>query len=286
MKLKFLIPVLTAIIGGYILGGVLQAEDIHLTNGDFEDGNLGSWSTFLTANGTQLSDPAVVMFDMDGDGLNSSVAQFRLGSTASGEYGGGGLYQTVHLAPGIYTVSADIGVNDTGSVGGVYSPALFELLVDGVVASKYDFDVVKPSQTLVASLAVSAENPFEIRLRITRPYPPSSKLVQLIDNVAVSLANSDPLTVQSFDSGGGGNCGTAGELRDEVLSLSIPDGLENSLVSKVDAIQDAIDAGRYTVAVKKLTTFIARVRSLTPKYVSEVDSDSLVGCAEAIIDDL
>ena len=284
MKFKYLVAVMTAIIGGYILGGVLLAEDRPLTNGDFEDGNFSSWTTFLTVNGTNLADPTIVWIDMDGDGFNSSVAQFQLGSTFSGVYGGGGIYQTVHLAPGIYTVSAEIGITDTGSVGDVYSPGLFELLVDGAVASTYEFDVVKPSQTLVASLAVGTENPFEIRLRITRPYPPSSKLVQLIDNVSVRLASAETLTVESPAGGGAASCDTVGDLRDQVLALGISDGLENSLLSKLDATQDALDAGRDVVAVKKLNTFIARVNSLTPKHISQADTDLIVGCTEAIID--
>ena len=283
MKFKFLIAALTAIVGGYILGGVLLADDRPLTNGDFEDGTLSSWTTFLTANGTQLAGPAVIMFDLNGNGFNSNVARFQLGST-DGAYGGGGLYQTVHLAPGTYTVSADIGVNDTGSVGGVYTPGLFELLVDGIVASTYKFNAVKPSQTLVASLAVGADNPYEIRLRITRPYPPSSKLIQLIDNVAVRLASSAPLTVQSSPVGGAANCDTVGELKDEVLSLGLPNGKEKSLVGKLDATQAAIDAGDNMLAVKRLNKFIARASSLAPKHISQADSDSLVGCARVIID--
>ena len=167
MKLKYLVPILVAFAGAYLLTGILQADHLPVVNGDFEQGTLDGWTTFLTPNGMQLSDPSLVDFDMSGDGSVSSVVQFQLGSK-DGEYGGGGIYQTIHLSEGVYTVSADIGVNDTGSIGGVENPGLFELLLDGVVADSHEFSIVKPSQTLVANLAISAENPYEVRLRITR----------------------------------------------------------------------------------------------------------------------
>ena len=61
-----------------------------VTNGDFETGNLNGWTTFLTANG--VLDPAVALFDTDGDSTATQSARFNVGRTppSLGPLEGGG----------------------------------------------------------------------------------------------------------------------------------------------------------------------------------------------------
>ena len=277
MNIKFLAPVLAVVVGVYMLSGVLQASHLPPVNGDFETGTLAGWTPFLTANGTQRSAPTVVSFDMDGDGTPSSVARFQLGS-ADGYYGGGGIYQAIHLAPGTYTVSADIAVGDMGSFGGVDTPGRFELLVDGVVKDTHDFNPVPPYLTLIASLAVSSADPYEIRIRITRPYPPSSKLVQVIDNVSVVYESGssspppdptatpvppepEPLGSEAVVSGGTDGCYAPGDVKDELLGLTLMKGLENSLTKKLDAATGYLADGMDQKAIDNLDAFIKHVEN-------------------------
>ena len=271
---------MTAFLGACLLTGILQADHLPVVNGDFEKGTLEGWTAFLTPNGMQMSDPSVVDFDMNGDEFVSSVAQFRLG-TKDNEYGGGGIYQTIHLSEGVYTVSAEIGVNDTGSIGGVDKPGLFELLVDGVVADSHEFSLVKPSQTLVANLAINAENPYEIRLRTTRMYLPPSKLLQLVDNVFVSMVSSEPLA--SSSAAAGGHCQTPDDVK-ALLPADLPTSLEKALITKLDAAKDALELERDKNAVNQLSAFINHVESQSGKKISPEDADALIDCAQDVIE--
>ena len=281
MKIKLLMPVLAAFLGAYLLTGILRADHLPVVNGDFENGTLDGWTSFLTPNGMQMSDPSVVDFDMNGDEFISSVAQFRLG-TKDDEYGGGGIYQTIHLSEGVYTVSAEIGVSDTGSIVGVDKPGLFELLVDGVVADSHEFSLVTPSQTLVANLAINAENPYEIRLRITRMYSPSSKLLQLVDNVAVTMVSGEPLAGRSTATGGG-HCQTPDSVK-ALLPTDLPTSLESALFTNLDAATDALELGRDENAINQLSAFINHVDSQSGKEISPEDADALINCAQDAIE--
>ena len=48
-----------------------------ITNGDFNAG-LSAWTTFTTGNGT-IGSPTTTLFDVDGDSVSTSAAQFLVG---------------------------------------------------------------------------------------------------------------------------------------------------------------------------------------------------------------
>ena len=94
------------------------------SNGNFETGDFTDWTVFTTANG--ILNPAVVLFDTDGDSTATNSAQFRVGGVSAGFAGeGGGIKQTINFAGGTVTISADIAVDGSNADGG-----LFKILFD------------------------------------------------------------------------------------------------------------------------------------------------------------
>ena len=207
-KLGLLVLALFSVLGGYLVGGVVRAEDKTLSNGDFETRNLMGWTTFTTANGTLGGGfPKVVLFDINGDGVATYSAQFRVGQKFNSDtsYEGGGIYQEVHLAAGDYVISADIAADDDGTYYGNAEAGLFGLLVDGVVVASHNFGAIAGGATeysLPASLPINSAGIHEIRLRITRPASePPYDLTQFIDNVVVSGGALDPNAVDPAAAG-------------------------------------------------------------------------------------
>ena len=191
-KIKLLILAVVSLLGGYLVGGIVQADHLPLSNGDFETGALSPWESFTTSNGTLGTGfPKVVLFDANGDGVATNSAQFKVGQVTlqTGVYEGGGIFQNVHLLAGDYIIRADIAVNDGGSMFGNAEGGLFELLLDGLVADSHNFVFVGPKETkrtLLAAMHVVSAGDHEVRLRITRPaLEPTIPLTQLVDNIAV-----------------------------------------------------------------------------------------------------
>jgi hypothetical protein len=194
-KIKLLILAAVSLLGGYLVGGIVLADHLPLSNGDFETGTLSPWQTFTTPNGTLGTGlPKVAPFDTNGDGVATNSVQFKVGQVTpqTGVYEGGGIFQNVHLLAGDYIIRADIAVNDGGSLFGNAEGGLFELLVDGLVADSHNFVLVGPNETkrsLLAAVHVVAAGDHEVRIRITRPaLEPTVPLTQLVDNVAVAPA--------------------------------------------------------------------------------------------------
>lgn len=191
-KIKLLILAVVSLLGGYLVGSIVLADHLPLSNGDFETGTLSPWQTFTTPNGTLGAGfPQVVLFDTNGDGVATNSTQFKVGQVTyqSGVYEGGGIFQNVHLMEGDYIIRADIAVNDGGSPFGNAEGGLFELLMDGLVLASHNFVFVGPNETkrsLLAAVHVVSAADHEVRLRITRPaLVPTIPLTQLVDNVAV-----------------------------------------------------------------------------------------------------
>ena len=285
MKFKLLAPVLAAVISVYMLIGVLQASDLPLANGDFEGGDLNGWTLFLTANGTQLSAPTVVSFDMGGDGTPSSVAQFQLGST-NADYGGGGIYQIIHLDPGTYTVSAEIAVYDDApvidntSIGAVDKPGFFELLVDGVMVDNLEFGRVAPSKTLTGNLAFSIDSPHEIRLRISRPHQAASKLYQMIDNVKVAYkggSSPSPEPTATPEPAPDPGDGTSEQAAAPLAALQ----------SVIDDLQGIIDSNPETPLADSMEDVLKKVQTALDECgKSPPDDQAALGNIEGAVGDL
>ena len=76
------------------------------------------------------------------------------------------------------------------------------------------------------------------------------------------------------------------DLGDAVIALDLPQGLEKSLVAKLDsALQKLQDTNpnNDVVAVNKLEDFINQVEARSGRRIDEADADDLIAAAEEII---
>ena len=71
-----------------------------------------------------------------------------------------------------------------------------------------------------------------------------------------------------------------------VEDLDLPDGLEESLTSKLDGAISALKKGQDIAAINKLDAFINQVEAQRGKKIAEDDADALVATAEWIIDNI
>jgi hypothetical protein len=130
----------TAVLIGAIVSGIagISAGNM-LTNGDFESGDLSGWTVFTTDNGDNGTGCPVV--ELTSFGMNdSNKVKFRIGSTVSGQAGGGGICQDVMVdTAGMYDLSAEFMFSTIGLPTGRYRPGLFELLVDEQLVASHDY---------------------------------------------------------------------------------------------------------------------------------------------------
>ena len=68
-------------------------------------------------------------------------------------------------------------------------------------------------------------------------------------------------------------------LTSKVIDLDLPNGISNSLLAKLNSAQKANDS----VAVNLLQAFISAVEAQRGKQIPEIDADTLITAAEAII---
>jgi hypothetical protein len=175
-----------------------HAAEAALINGDFETGDLTGWETALTPVGT-FGDgfPRVQTFDVDQDGSASLAAQFSVGKSMPFESQfqtkfGGWIVQTVAVAGGDYTLSADVSAFSTV---GNSEAGLFELLFDGSIyyddgiKASVDFGSIAANATEWARLSAVLPNvspgTHSIGVRITREFSTSAwtSLTQTVDDV-------------------------------------------------------------------------------------------------------
>jgi hypothetical protein len=72
-------------------------------------------------------------------------------------------------------------------------------------------------------------------------------------------------------------------LKPYVLNLTLPQGLENSLIRKLDKASEQISAGLEPGAIRSLGAFINKVEAQQGKKIEQADADSLIASAEATI---
>ena len=177
-----------------------------LLNGDFEDGLTG-WTEFTTGPNGTTGGVAVVLFDTNGNGIESDAARLNVGQQSftglPDDFQGGGLLQDVPFGgPGLLSLTADLatfkdptpGISpnlDTNEAG------LFELLVDGIIAASFDFGFVLADQAHRGVLAavgfvIPNAGPHVIAIQVTRRWKsdafggtPTPR--QYIDNVQLSF---------------------------------------------------------------------------------------------------
>lgn len=163
-----------------------------LINGDFETGDFSDWTQFTTSNGT-TGTPVVTSFDVTGGGA-SLAARFQVGNLSNPGNSGGGIYQSVNVGAGVFSVSADIAAFDSTAFNGSNSDwGLFELLVNNVVVDSHDFGSPACCDAVRSSLSYNdtvAGGTYEVRFRMRRDFTISGGVgatpFQYIDNVVVN----------------------------------------------------------------------------------------------------
>jgi len=70
----------------------------------------------------------------------------------------------------------------------------------------------------------------------------------------------------------------------QIEELNLPQGIEDSLISKVENAIASLEKGNTEVAINQLEAFINQVEALEEKKISEEDAEMLIEYAENIID--
>jgi hypothetical protein len=173
-----------------ICGYARQIQATPLINGDFETGDLTGWSVFTNEGVSELGDgfPQVALFDINGNGVKTFSAVFRVGG------GGGGLFQRVDVLAGDLTITLDIATfaPDSNVSGG-----LFEVFVDGREVATHDFGFINGGSTKRVSLTGTTPvtaGTHEIVINMSRSnfQSGSSTPLQYIDNVVLSGRAAPP----------------------------------------------------------------------------------------------
>jgi len=214
--------ILTLLITPFlIVMGAPNGSALPLVNGDFQTGDLTGWSTFTTANGV-IGTAAVVPFATTNGGPVTDAARFNVGEAVSdgdgNTFAGGGILQNVSLGgAGLVNITANLASRKAPKPG-LIGPddnhgGLFDLLIDNIVRTSFDFGVVAANQTHYGVLSLLnfaiTGGSHEIRIRITRPWAndaatpttsPSPR--EYIDDVTLSMnAVPEPHTFALFVSG-------------------------------------------------------------------------------------
>jgi len=80
-----------------------------------------------------------------------------------------------------------------------------------------------------------------------------------------------------------GQAETIADLAQQVRALGLPGGLENALLSKLDAAQRSVDRGSLGAAANQLRAFVNQVAAKRDKAIDSADADALIESALSLI---
>lgn len=183
---------LTTFVGVLALTSVGQAGLVDLgafVNCDFETGDWSGWTVRPTSNGyTAVQD--VVMYDIDGFGpLPTSYAgRLAVGQITLERGSWEGVYavQEVWVDVGLwYTLDADVSVWNSATQA-IAEGGRFELVVAGHALGAWSAGPLEAGGRWYAHVEAwfvpEQSGLVEAGLRVTRPYPASDRVFQLVDN--------------------------------------------------------------------------------------------------------
>ena len=76
------------------------------------------------------------------------------------------------------------------------------------------------------------------------------------------------------------------DLIENIQEMNLPEGIENSLVSKLENAIQSVYRGRHNAASNQLEAFINEVEAQRGKKITEEQADELIADAQSIIDDI
>lgn len=71
-----------------------------------------------------------------------------------------------------------------------------------------------------------------------------------------------------------------------IEEMGLPQGVENSLVSKLENAIDSMEKGQYNAAANQLNAFINQVEAQRGKKIKEEKANALITAAQSIIDNI
>jgi hypothetical protein len=207
MRTRLTAASLTAALALLVAVIVAGAASV-LVNGDFETGDLSGWGVFTTDNG-YIGIPAVVAFDVTGDGAPSLAVRLTAGERIfepgcefpTGGFDpvcrhanpdffeGGGVGQTMDVSRDtVVTVSADVAASNVSTYY-LATSGKFELVVNGTVVDTAFKTSMAPGEVfrdVLSGEVTLAAGPNTVAVRVTSPWGAPPDLRQYIDNVVVS----------------------------------------------------------------------------------------------------
>jgi hypothetical protein len=193
---------------GLALGVVGSANAQIFMNGNFEGGNLGSWTITPTTNGTTTVQTAV-QYDIDGAGTRPTnfAAKFSVGQVvfASGVPAGINLTQSLNLIGGLqYYFDFDWAVQRDVATGNAQG-GIFSLTVNGAVIASQAAGPTTGTTPIYGHVTgiftPTSSGAYTVGGRIERPFTPGASLHQYVDNFAVT-AVPEPATMAVLALGG------------------------------------------------------------------------------------
>lgn len=89
-----------------------------------------------------------------------------------------------------------------------------------------------------------------------------------------------------FDTNGDGCIDSVDTMPTLIESITVPQGVENSLLSTVNNAKKSLDKGNTNAAINQMNAFINNVNAQRGRKISEEDAQMLIDFAEMAIDQI